>query len=499
MKTRFILSLAMLAPLCAQAEIKTDAIYADNMVLQQGKRVPICGTCDGKGKVTVTFNGQTVECKAKNGKWKAVLEPMQPNTEGQELTITQGEDKLGLSNVLVGEVWVASGQSNMLWRLNQTGDRNSLQEAETPLFRFYHSQPQVHTNAKAYDATLQKILLDKQMYRGSWSTNTPQARANMSAVGYYFGRELQKQLGVPVAVVHASLGGSEMMAWMPPGVLKKKYKECLSAKWLESKYMSEWVRGRARQNIGKDLNAPHPYKPAYLFETGIAPWVDFPVAGVIWYQGESDAEIEDRKQNYTLLTDMINGWRAEFGNKELPFLMVELPRINDKSKLRAYWPEFRHVQRSAAKRLPSVYTLTTIDLGSTNSDVHPPRKLEVGTRLANLAAAQVYGKDVPFSGPLVTRVQTTSDGITLHYQYADGLKTTDGKAPVGFEVSADGKEFFPAEASIHRETVVLSCNKVKHPKHVRYAWYTYMEPNLTNSAGLPAVPYAPAFNPPKGK
>lgn len=490
MKTRFLIALSLLA-LPAAAEIRPDSIFADSMVLQQGAPIPITGTCDGKGKLTVTFNGQTVEGKVKKGKWKAVLPPMQANATGQTITIKRGDDTCEIKDVLVGEVWIASGQSNMLWRLNQTGDRNSLQEAETPSFRFYHSEPQVHTSAQAYDTKLQNILKNKEMYKGSWSTNTQQSRARMSAVGYYFGRELQKQLGeTPVAVIHASLGGSEMMAWMPPATLKKKYKECTSEKWLESKYMSAWVRGRARQNIGADLNAPHPYKPAYLFETGIEPWVDFPVAGVIWYQGESDAEIQDEEQNAALLQDLIKGWRKELGNNKLPFLMVELPRINDKSALRAYWPEFRRVQRSVAQTLPAVQSLTTIDLGSTNSDVHPPRKLEVGTRLANLAAATVYGKDVPYSGPQVDKVTSTGQELVVSFTHAKGLTTTDGKAPVGFEVSADGKKYVAATARIEGETVVLRADEVKKPKYARYAWFTYMEPNLTNEAGLPAVPYA---------
>ncbi len=489
---RSFIILTALATAVAQAEISADKIYADHMVLQQGVQVPISGTCDGRGKVTVTFNGQTVEAQVKKGKWRAVLAPMQANAQGQELTVTQGDDKLVLSDVLVGEVWLASGQSNMLWRLNQTGDTNSLKEADTPLFRFYHSEPQVHTNASAYNEKLQNILKNKEMYQGSWSCNTPQTRARMSAVGYYFGRELQKHLGnTPVAVVHASLGGSEMMAWMPPAVLNKKYKECTTERWLESKYMSAWVRGRARQNISNDLNAPHPYKPAYLFETGIEPWTDFPVAGVIWYQGESDAEIQDEKQNAQLLTDMIKGWRKELNNATLPFLMVELPRINDKSALRAYWPEFRHVQQMVAAELPKVYSLTTLDLGSKNSDVHPPRKLEVGTRLADLAAATQYGVAVPYSGPVAVKTTAKGDSITVHYQFAEGLTTTNGQPPVGFEVSANGKQYHPATARIEGETVVLTSDKVKKPKYARYGWYTYMEPNLVNGAELPATPYTP--------
>ena len=345
MKKLLLILPAMAAALSAQAEITPDKIYADHMVLQQGARVPITGTCTGRGAVSVSFAGQTVQAQVRGNRWAATLEPMQASAESRTITITQGDDKMEIKDVLVGEVWIASGQSNMLWRLNQTRDTNTLNEPDNPLFRFYHSEPQVHTNAVAYGPREQEILKNNQMYSGSWSCNTRQSRQRMSAVGYYFGRELSKQLGTPVAVVHASLGGSEMMAWMPPAVLRAKYRECTTRRWLESRYMSAWVRGRARQNIGRDLNAPHPYKPAYLFETGIAPWVNFPVAGVIWYQGESDAEIQDMKQNYALLKDLITGWRTAFNNENLPFLQVQLPRINDRSTLRAYWPEFRTVQQ----------------------------------------------------------------------------------------------------------------------------------------------------------
>lgn len=479
------------AAIHVQAAITTDAIYADHMVLQHGQAVSISGTCTENSPITVSFAGQTVTATIKNNKWTAELSPMSVCNEGRSITISQGDDTLNINDVLVGEVWIASGQSNMLWRLNQTGDRNSLNEAVSPHFRFYHSEPQVHTSPPAYNDREKKLLLNGEMYQGSWRENTPQNRARMSAVGYYFGRELQQELGIPVGVIHVALGGSEMMAWMPPDVLKQKYRECTTARWLESKYMSDWVRGRARQNIGKDLNAPHPYKPGYLFRTGISPWKSFPVAGVIWYQGESDAEIQDMKQNYTLLRDLITGWRKELDNPELPFLMVELPRINDKSKLRAYWPEFRSVQQKAASDMKKVYTLTTIDLGSRNSDVHPPRKLEVGTRLAHLAAAKVYNKNIPSSGPVVSKVEPKENAILLHYTFADGLKTIDGTSPKGFEVSSDGRKFLPAQAEIQGEKVILTSPDVKSPRYARYAWATYLEPNLVNQHGLPAVPYAP--------
>ena len=475
---------------CATGSISPDKIYADHMILQRGASVPVCGTCEGTEPVTVIFNGHTVQADVQGGRWSAVLPPMQANAVGQNLTIAQGSETVVLRDVLVGDVWVASGQSNMLWRLNQTGDTNSLRETEMPLVRFYHSEPQVHTSPPRYGEREKKLLAAGEMYKGGWATNTPQTRPRMSAVGYYFGRELQKQIGIPVGVIHAALGGSEMMAWMPAEVLRAKYPECTTADWLNSRYMSAWVRGRARQNIGADLNAPHPYKPGYLFETGIKPWLNFPVTGVIWYQGESDAEIQDMEQNYTLLADLINGWRTAFGKSNLPFLQVELPRINDKSPLRAYWPEFRTVQRRAADCMPGVYALTTIDLGSKNSDVHPPRKLEVGTRLAMLAAAEVYGLKMPFSGPVVNKVEPLGESLVVHMEHAEGLKTTDGQAPVGFEVSADRKTYYPAKAVLKNQQIILSSPHVQAPRYARYGWYTYMEPNLVNEYGLPAVPYA---------
>lgn len=491
MKFTHILLASLLLPLCASADVQTDDIYGPHMVLQQGKQVPISGTCTSKGSVEVSFAGQTVQAKVKGKKWKAVLEPMEANAEGQPLTVTQGSSTLTLDDVVVGEVWIASGQSNMLWRLNQTGDRAALNAKEDTNFRFFHSEPQVHTNPGAYTEDLQQKLKDGEMYEGSWAVDAASSRPRMSAVGYYFGKALQKQLGVPVGIIHASLGGSEMMAWMPPAVVKKSYRDCDGPRWVDSNYMSQWVRGRILQNTGNDPKAPHPYKPSYLFQTGITPWVDFPVAGVIWYQGESDAEIKDQKQNAKLLTDLIKGWRTEFKSPKMPFLMVQLPRIKDSTPLRAYWPEFREVQQRVAEALPSVYSLTTIDLGMTNSDVHPPRKVEVGTRLANLAAAKVYGKEVPFSGPAVTKAEPNGSKIVLTFEHADGLKTKDGQAPVGFEVSANGKDFKQADAAIEGDTVVLSSPDVKKPTAARYAWTVFIEPNLVNAQGLPAVPYCP--------
>lgn len=473
------------------AALELDSCYGDHMVLQQNCPITISGTADSAKPIQVQFGDQKVEAKIGKGKkWRAKLQPMKAGTEGRELTVTQGNKTVTLQDVVVGEVWIASGQSNMLWRVNQTpGNQATIAASGNPNLRFFHSEPQVHTNNAVYDEALLTRLRENGMYEGQWAVSGPDTVARMSAVGYYFGQKLQEQLGVPVGIIHCALGGSEMLAWIPEKVVRKKYRDCLGDGWLESKYISAWVRGRARKNMGADPKSPHPYKPAYLFESGLSKWTDYSVAGAIWYQGESDAELQDMKQNTQLLTDLITSWRDAFDAPKMPFLMVQLPRINDNTALRRYWPEFRTVQANVADKMPGVECLTTVDLGSTNSDVHPPRKVEVGERLAALAAARVYGKDVPYTGPVMTSCTPSGKELTVKFAHADGLSTTDGQPPRHFEVAGSNGKFHPATARIEGNSVILKSDAVNSPRQARYAWATYMTPNLVNAAQLPTVPF----------
>ena len=473
------------------AAVSFDHTFGDHMVLQQGQPIPVRGEATGSGDVTLTFGDATIKAK-KNGKhWEAQLPPLNATATGENMIVRQGNDTAEIQDVVVGEVWFASGQSNMLRRMDEMADKGTAIPASgNKNIRFFHAEPQVHTNNASYGAKEKETLNSGAMYVGKWAVSAPETTPRMSAVAWYFAQELQKQLDVPVGIVHASLGGSEMMAWIPESVLKKKYSDCMSAKWLDSKYMSEWVRGRARKNIGSDLSMPHPYKPGYLFKTGVEDWLNFPVKGVIWYQGESDAEIQDMKQNYELLASLIGGWRAEFKKPDMPWIQVQLPRINDKTPLRAYWPEFREVQQQSQENIPGVYTVTTVDLGSTNSDVHPARKTEVGQRLAYVAAAKVYGKEVEYSGPQVASVKSAGGSLKVTFKHAKGLATTNGAAPTGFEVAGSDGKFQDATATIKGETVELTAPGVKRPQRARYGWKVFFEPNLVNGAKLPAVPYS---------
>ena len=492
MKLFHILLCAVLAqPLFA--ELTVDGIYQSHMVLQQGQPVPVSGTTSGSGPIVVSFGDQKVKAKKKGKKWQAVLEPMAVQAEGAPLTITQGKESVTLEDVVVGEVWLASGQSNMNWRLVETKDKAALSAPSIPLFRYYLTEQRVVHPPRAFTPEERKILTDGELYQGEWKVSGPDTSARMSAVGWYFGRKLQEILGVPVGVVHVSFGGSIMLAWTPRKVIEKKYKDCLGNNWVNSKYIDGiWAPRRAKLNLGDDLSTPHPYKPSYLFETGIRPWVNFPFAGVIWYQGESDAERQPVEQNTRALTDLITSWREELKRPELPFLMVQLPRINNLTPTSPflYWPEFREVQQTVSDRMPHVHCCVTIDLGTTNGDVHPPRKLEVGERLAALAAATEYGKqDIPYSGPTFAAAELEGGKVKLRFDHAEGLHTKDNAAPVGFELSADGKTYHPATAELKEGTVVLSSAEVAKPKYVRYAWAIFITPNLVNKAGLPTAPF----------
>ena len=482
--------LAGALPVCAAVEF--DSIFGDGMVLQRGREIVVHGTTDKPSEpVTVKFNDQSVKAEMKGKTWQAVLQPMEANAQGQPLVAQQKSGSATVDNVVVGEVWLASGQSNMLWRLNQTpGNAQTIAQSANENFRFYHSEPQVHTSPARYTPELLERVKEKRMYEGGWAVSAPATTPRMSAVGYYFGQALQKELGVPVGVIHASLGGSNMLAWIPRDMVKKEYPGCQGNDWVKSKFASEWVRGRAQQNVGPGGDfGLHPYAPSYLYETGLEKWEGFPVAGAIWYQGESDAEILDNEQNKKLLKDIITSWRQKLGNEKLPFLQVQLPRINDKSKLRAYWPEFRQVQSEVAEEMPGVECVVTMDLGSTNSDVHPPRKVEVGERLAATALSQVYGKEVAASGPVIKSFKSKGSKVQVRLENAEGLKTTNGAAPVGFELAGNDKEFVPATAEIKGNSITLSADGVKAPKFMRYGWAVFMEPNLVNEAGLPTAPY----------
>lgn len=478
-----------------------DRIFGSHMVLPHGKSVPVSGTADPGKEVTVTFGNSTLKTKTDSrGKWSVTLPPMKPSAKGRTLTASQNGDAARLDDILVGEVWLASGQSNMLFRLNQSSKAGEeIAASGDDQLRLLNNVPQAHTNNAPYsDRDFDSVTTDK-FYQGKWAVSSPSTSGPMTAVGYYFGKKLREGLGIPVGIIHSSLGGSEIAAWIPRQIIDSNstFQSLRGNNWLESPFISDWVRGRARRNISprlKEGSPDHPYKPAFLYESGIAWMTGMPVTGVIWYQGESDAEIIDNDQNGMLLKTMITSWRKAFRNPEMPFVMIQLPRINDPSKTRAGWPEFREMQDKVAKTVPHVYSVNTIDLGSTNSDVHPPLKRPVGERAGNTALNKVYGKKVPCEGPDFNAIKPSGNSLLIQMVHAQGLTTTDGQDPAQFEIAGSDGIYHPAAAKITNKkgntaVIRLTSPDVKSPRHARYCWNRFVTPNLVNGDQLPARPF----------
>lgn len=478
-----------------------DRIFGSHMVLPHGKNVPISGRAEPNKEVIVTIGNTILKTKADSkGAWTITLPPMRPNAHGVTLTASQNGDSVNLDDILIGEVWLASGQSNMLFRLNQTSTaKEDIAASEDEQLRLFNNVPQAHTANVPYSDKEFNAVTKDNFYKGQWAVSTPSTSGPMSAVGYYFGKKLREGLGIPIGIIHSSLGGSEIAAWIPQQIINSNpnFSTLRGNRWLDSPLISSWVKGRAQKNISPRLkqgSPNHPYKPAFLYESGITWMTSLPITGVIWYQGESDAEIINNEQNGMQLKTMITSWRKAFHNPEMPFVMIQLPRINDPSKIRVGWPEFREMQDTVAKTIPHVYSVNTIDLGSTNSDVHPPFKRPVGERAGNTALNKVYGKKVPCEGPTLMAFKPSGTTLMIQMKHATGLTTTNGEQPSQFEIAGTDGVYHPAIAEIINQkgniaVIRLSSSKVKSPKHARYCWNHFVSPNLINEDQLPARPF----------
>lgn len=489
MKKRILVSFtaALLASVfTARAHIQVPAVFSDNMVLQQGAPVTVWGWAHEGDKVTVSFRGQKVSATTHNLKWSVKLRALKaggPDT----LTIATDDHKLQFTNVMVGEVWICSGQSNMEWPISASHEPEATVAAATnSLIRVFNVP-----NVKADSPTVR--------IQTAWQVVSPQNAAGITAVGYFFGRDLQAARKVPVGLIQTDWGGSPAEAWMsrealeinsryraeilePYASASKNYQDALTA------YEKE--KSEAAQN-GKEFKkyAPWPpWKPSELYNGMIAPLIPYSFKGAIWYQGESNA---GRAEQYrTLFPDMIRNWRRDWGEGDFPFLLVQLApfkAIKDEPA-DSDWAELREAQLLAAASVPNCAMAVITDVGDPK-DIHPRKKQPVGARLALAARAIAYGEKIEFSGPQY-RNMTAKDGqIVLHFDHVGkGLEARDG-ALKGFAICGDDKKFVWAKAEIVGNTVVVSSPEVAKPVAVRYGWVDCPVVNLWNKDGLPASPF----------
>lgn len=461
--------------------LQMSELYSDNMVLQHGQSLDIHGKADAGEKVTVKIAGQKVRTVAgTNGKWSVTLRPLKAGGP-YTLSISTGKQELIYKEVLAGEVWLCSGQSNMEFRLNQsaTGKRD-IPQASNDRIRLFDMKARWRTDAVEWDASVLDSLNHLQYFTDtSWEVCSPETAGRFSAIAYYFGKMLQDSLKVPVGLICNAIGGSPAEAWVDRRTLEYEFPAILR-NWTQNDFIQDWVRGRAALNVKKSSHKfqRHPYEPCYLYESGILPLQQYAVKGILWYQGESNAHNKDAHEKLFKL--LIQSWRKNWNNAELPFYFVQLSSLN-----RPSWPWFRDSQRRLMNEIPNTGMAVCTDCGD-SLDVHPTRKQEVGERLARWALSETYGYDMVPSGPLYKSVTFDKSVATVSFDYVEGMKPSEGTELRTFEIAGEDRVFYPAKAVVEGNQVKVWSERVKEPKVVRYGWQPFTRANLVNGEGLPA-------------
>lgn len=456
-------------------------LFTDNMVLQRERPLLIHGVANAGDRVVVKIGKQKKHAVAGNqGKWQVVLDPMKAGT-GYTLEVSTSDEKLTFSNVAIGEVWLCSGQSNMEFMLKQDVNANKeIASAGNAAIRLYNKQARWRTNNVNWPVSAIDSINHLLYYKETqWEECTSEVVSDFSAVAYYFGRMLHDSLQVPVGLICNAIGGATTESWIDRHSLEMEFPMILKD-WLHNDFIQDWARGRAAVNLKNSTSIAkrHPYEPCYLFEAGILPLEKYPMKGVIWYQGESNAHnMEAHEKLFPLLVD---SWRSYWGDKQMPFYFVQLSGLN-----RPSWPWFRDSQRKLMTQIPFTGMAVSYDKGD-SLDVHPRDKRPVGERLGRWALSKDYGLKMTPSGPLFKSAQVRGDRMTVSFDYAEGLRTSDGKAVSCFEVAEFCGLFYPAHAIVKGDKVELTSKQVKHPRYVRYAWQPFTRANLVNKDGLPA-------------
>ena len=481
-------------------EFRLGSPLADHMVLQREKPVAVWGWADVGEPVTVSFAGQSKSVTAGlDGRWLLRLDAMPASAESRTLVVT-GKDahKVEVNDVLVGEVWLGSGQSNMAMTVSKSNNYDTEKAAaQLPLIRHYRETSGAAAQPQAEG-------------KGIWQTCTPETVGTFSAALYFCGREIHKELGVPVGLINTSVGGTPIEAWVSADAqtsdpdTKANYDQRLEsytkfdpteAAENHQKQLAKWKAAAAKAKAeGKPFTTAAPRNPVAmqklkggpggLFNGKVVNLAPYTLRGMLWYQGEANTRSQPELY-HKQLSQLVTSWRTLW-NDELPFAWVQLPNYTAPGE---GWPRVRESMLKTLE-LPKTGMAVTIDLGDAK-DIHPKNKQDVGKRLSYWALGTVYGKQVPaISGPLPAGSNTSGNAITVSFKHVNGgLKSLTGGPLTGFEVAGADQQWKTAEAKIVGETVVVKSPDVAMPVAVRYAWKDWPAYSLANGAGLPASPF----------
>jgi sialate O-acetylesterase len=505
---RFPIMLLALLPLTATADVTLAPLFTDHAVLQRDRPVPVWGHAAPGEKVTVSFRDQTVHTTAAgDGRWSVRLAPLKPGAPAA--LVVSGRNTIKLEDIVVGEVWVCSGQSNMEFRVwGPPGDVYRVNDADAevaaanyPLIRHFKVEPAV-ADRPADTA------------KGAWAACSPATVGQFTAAGHFFARDLVQKLGVPVGIINSTWGGTAIESWMTDAALKgnpafgvvgERWANALvdwpakvaadkAAHAAQDKEEAE-ARAAGPQKLAELLkNRPwlppppcptSPDAPCSLFNGMIHPLIPYGIRGVLWYQGEGNSSRPG--EYHALFAAMITAWRAQWEQGDLPFFWVQLANWKTDDPTGLEWALLREAQAKTLS-LPNTGMAVAIDIGEPDN-IHPRNKQEVGRRIALIARHQVYGFPGGWCGPRLQSVERAGAAMRVRMDPAGGGLMVRGKELTGFMVAGADRRFFPALARIEGKTVMLSAPEVTTPVAVRYAWTDAPEAGLFNDAGLPAAPF----------
>ena len=456
-------------------------LFTDNMVLQRKQPIPIYGKANAGELIAVTFNNKHLSVITDvNGQWKVEFPAMQHGGP-YELVVKEKGKQIILKNILIGDVWLCSGQSNMAFSLKSS--ENGISAAATadkyPNLRLLKLKALRETDATSWDSLSLAKTNQLAYFSGSWVASNKLSAADFSAIGFHFGKQINEAENIPIGLIQLAVGGSTLESWLDRFTMEHDDQLVdMLTNWRKSDFIMPWGRERADLNLknAKLAKQRHPYEPTYNYEAGIANLIKSPIKGVIWYQGESNTHNVESFEH--LFPTLVSSWRQKWGY-DFPFYYVQLSSID-----RPSWPSFRFAQYKLSKQIPKSGMAVSLDLGD-SLDVHPKKKEEIGNRLAKLALRDTYHRSVIASGPEAVKAEQKGGQIMITFKAAKKLATADKKVLKGFSLVNSKGQIIPVNGVIKGNKVHLTLPAAEKFKTVLYAWEPFTRANLVNEAGLP--------------
>lgn len=479
-----------LLPFAGAAQFQPAPIFSSGMVFQRDAAIPVWGKGIPGENVMVWFKGQLQQTKVgQDSTWKVWLNAKPASERPASLMLQSGQSKMEIQNILIGDVWLCLGQSNMQWPMQREMHyRAEIPNSTQPDLRFYNP---AYAGEQIFGAPFPDSVLERlnrrDFYQGQWEISDSNTFRKMSAVGYYFGKSILKTIQIPIGLIDLSIGGAPIETFIPFSSLKDdpEFSAKTSGNWLTNPDLPVWVRERGLQNLpgrneGSQEKVAHPFQPGFAYATGIEPLLPFPIKGILWYQGESNAQEWERVEEYGRLCQlMVKAYRQAWGVSDLPFYFVQLSSIDTLKYKGHLWPEFRDMQRTIPEYLPHSGMAVSSDIGALN-DVHPTNKKFVGERLARQALFHTYSQKITPSGPMPVNAKYRNGVVNISFQFGENMNTDNQGELKGFSI--DGVS--PATARISGKKVRVPAPQ--KPGFIYYGWQPYSLGNLYNGDALPA-------------